>query len=253
MEFGAFTPKNLAYTAVAAGANALYNQFTAGQRAVNATRRDPPFVTMPLRKSTMRRTTFRRRKAYIPRRVNVNMRNEFMPMVRCTGPSTVTMASGLSTSYTDTTLAGVSYGDLTGSYDVYRIRKVTAVFQPLQDAGAGQPVLLFQACCDTQGVSTSLSSDNAVGTFGNYKTAYVPSGRSFTYTYYPKAINTVDNAGTATAVGSYGQNPWLLLTGSGVAIPHKRLLWRVIDTNTGVGTQKFSLFFQVHFDVKRTR
>lgn len=234
----------------------VYNAYVGGSSAAAAISRDLPFVTsMPPR--VVRRLKLKPKRRMASRRmVPRNMSTGVIPMVRNTGISSIALVGGVSTSFADNTLSAVFNSDLTSMYDVYRIKKVTVVFTPTYDpgnssTGVNGQIMHFAVACDTQGSASSLATTTAAGSFLGYKTAFIPSGQTFTYSYYPKAVNTVDNNGAATAVGTYGTNPWLLCNAAGILIPHRRLLWRVETSATSAGS--YSLMFQVHFEVKRTR
>ena len=88
----------------------------------------------------------------------------------------------------------------------------------------------------------------AVTAYDNSYQKWITSGDRFTYSFYPKVVNAVGNAGATAYAGSYGMNPWLQLNATGLAIPHQALK---LSIQTGAATTlTYDMFFEYHFDVK---
>lgn len=192
-----------------------------------------------------------RPRQYVPRNVKSL---DWVSIRRTSTISPYALATGFDAQVFDVKLNQVFTSDLIASYDCYRIRKVVVSIQPRVDAGnsgiTNNNVLHVWMACDQTGDSTAPTAAINVGEYANHKYSTIPSGQRFYYTFYPKAINTVDNNGTATNVGSYGMNPWINLNTSGVNIPHKRLLWYIASSG-GTSTTPYDLTYQIYFDVKR--
>jgi hypothetical protein len=242
--------KQLILKGLLAGANLAYN-------AYRGTRTTPVHtMAMPPRRYASKRMPIRRR-PYVPRNIpRVKSDNAYLKIKR-TAPiaSAIALSAGFSNGFLDVTLNQFDTTDLVGIYDVYRIKSVTAEFLPVVDFGNSGIVdnqqMHVYAANDTVGTSGAPATTGVVTRFANYKYGSITSGSKFLYTFYPKATNTVDNAGTAVGVGSYGTNPWIALTTAGINIPHHRLLYfAAIETSS---TQKFRITFTVTLEVKRMR
>lgn len=201
-----------------------------------------------------RRSTYRRRG-----RVGVKrgMSSLYKSFVRMSGPTTVT-AAALPAAFvkSNVTLNMVQTSDLTAVYRLYRIKKVVLHACPQIDSG--QPIqpstntqnVMASFACDPEGYSGAASSltNQIVTAYDNSYSKIIASGGKYRYTFYPKVVNTVDNAGVATAVGSYATNPWLQLNASGITIPHQQLigLFQAGSNNS----QSYQYYFEIHFDVR---
>lgn len=242
---------------VGAGVGAVAGALSAGNRAYRQIRADPRFVTT----SRMASSTFRRpyvaKRKYSARRSGIRRRgtykyNPWRTIVRSSGTlSWAHAAATFSAATIDPTLNQVQTVDLVASYKQFRIKKCVVRVTPRVDTAnsglANNFVSYVTAACDPEGAAAPASL-LAMTAYDNSFSKWVPSGDSFTYTFYPKVINTVDVGGAATAAGSYGQNPWLTLNAAGITVPHKRLL---LTANTHVATTvNFDLVVDYHFEVK---
>lgn len=173
---------------------------------------------------------------------------------RMSDPSTVALTGGFYGGTAGITLSQVVTSDLQAVFERYRIISATAVFTKQFDPGnssaaAGTNTQLTICCaCDWEGNATNPTALSDVGSFANAKIGTLTAGRSFSYTFYPRAVNTIDNGGTATAVGTYASNPWILCNSQGVVIPHQRL--RVaIDSTSGTDASIVDVYYVIRFAV----
>lgn len=173
-------------------------------------------------------------------------------MVRTTGLLGTAIAAA-STQYTNTniTLDLVQISDLTAAYRLFRIRKVVLHLVPRVDTAnsglANNFQCLIAAACDPESTAVP-ASITEITAYDNSYQKFVSSGEHFTYTFYPKAVNAVGNAGATAYVGSYGMNPWLQLNAGGASIIHQALK---LGFQVGsASTISFQYFFEIHFDVK---
>lgn len=148
-------------------------------------------------------------------------------------------------------LSDVVTSDLQAAYTLYRLRKVVVHLMPRIDAGNSGLTNNFQfmvaAACDPED-TTNPGGVTAVTIYDNSYQKLLTSTDRFKYTFYPKAVNAVGNAGATAFVGSYAMNPWLQLSATGVAIPHNCLK---LGFNTGASTTlSFDYYLEYHFDVK---
>lgn len=237
---------------VGAAAAQVYNAFRAGQRIPPTTSRTFPTFSMKSAPSRARRVAGRRRRYVRPRR-SLKL-TDYRRVVRCTQvfDSTVSATSFLATQH-NLALQDVQTSDLVSAYRLFRLRKVVVHIIPRVDPGNSGVANNFQAsisgACDPEGVTLATIVDQRnVTAYDNSYTKFVQSGQHFRYTFYPKCVNIVDNAGVSTAAGSYAMNPWLQLNATGIQIPHRQLLLGYqLGANT---TVTFSRYFEYHFDVK---
>lgn len=202
-----------------------------------------------------RRTFIRRfgvRKTYRQPRLS-----DHVFLTRSTSPQTsLQIAGGFSTGFhTDTIdLAKVQTADLIAKYKLYRIKYVDLILtnrvDPANSGVSNNSAPLIVAACDpaSSGVVTSMTQ---LGAYDNHKASFVPSGRTFTYRFYPKVTNTVNLSGVATAAGSYNSNPWLRCDATGVTIPHLSCVMAVQNTAVSVTTLVYSYYYRIGFEVKQ--
>lgn len=153
----------------------------------------------------------------------------------------------------DIKLSDINTGDLTGIYRLYRIRKVVLHLTPRIDpanSGLSNNFQSVVACAVDPEGAVAPTTMRAITSYDNSYQKWVNSGEQFTFTFYPKVINTVDVSGTATAAGSYGRNPWLQLSSSGITVPHKQLLVFIGIQAPATSALSFDFYWDVHFDVK---
>lgn len=235
-------------------AGRLVESYKAGQRAARAVASDPPFATST---RTMRTVSLKRRR--VPRRSYVRRRfvrprgdGGYRRIVR-SGPSSFLSIINGTVAYSAITpkLSDVYMDDLLAVYRFYRLRKVVLHLVPRIDQANSGLVNNFNiqtaAGCDPENNSPP-QSISSITALDNHRMIWLQSGSQFKYTFYPKAINTVDNAGTASAVSSYGMNPWLFCSTTGITVPHYCLK---LGVKTGANTTiNFDFYLQYHFDVK---
>lgn len=148
---------------------------------------------------------------------------------------------------------GCETSDLQQVYSLYRLVKVVMRLVPRVDpANSGlsnnwQAVVAAASDPEDQATPTSITGVTA---YDNSRQAFVNSGQVFKYTFYPKAANSVDINGTATAIGSYGRmNPWLRLNATGITVPHYNLIIGVTTGTATTTTLNFDYILDYHFDV----
>lgn len=249
-------------TLLGAGVGAIAGSLAAGRKAYRQVKQDQlrsKFVTwserkMPVLKPARRigsRRYVRRRYRRLSRAKGMAL-NSMKRIVRSTaiGSYTLSAASSLNQS-NNITLNQVQTTDLTGIYRLFRLRKVVLHLVPRVDSsnsGVTNNYQAFIACaCDPESTAAP-SSTLAVTAYDNSYQKFVTSGDRFTYTFYPKVTNTVDLSGAATAVGSYGMNPWLRLDSTGITVPHLSVKF---SATTGASTSiVFDYYYDLHFDVK---
>lgn len=250
--FKKLIPGGLGAAAAAATANFLLRP---------SIKRDRSFVTWSEKMPSYRKRPRTRRapRRYMPMvRYRLSPMRQYSNIVRTTQIySTSIPASGfLAFASQFIKLNLVKTSDLLAAYDLYKIRKVQAVFCPCYDPGnsgiGGNNQICINAACDPSTTATPTAVLD-ITAYDNHRSAWLVSGKSWTYTFYPKVINTVDNSGTATASGSYAVNPWLQLTTSGVDIPHRQLLFSVGTTAAPSVAVPVSFYFRIHFAVKNQR
>lgn len=239
---------------IGAAAAQVYNAFRVGQRIPPTTSRTFPTFSMKSGPSRARRVAGRRRRYIRPRR-SLKL-TDYRRVVRCGGTfdSTQPANSSFFATTHNFSLNDVKTDDLVAAYRLFRLRKVVVYVTPRLDPANSGLVNNFQArisaACDPEGVALgTLTGPTIISAYDNSRDSFVTSGKTFKYTFYPKCVNTVDNAGTATAAGSYAMNPWLQLNATGIQIPHRQLLlgYSMSGVTTGLA---FSRYFEYHFDVK---
>ncbi|AXH73954.1 MAG: hypothetical protein [Cressdnaviricota sp.] len=222
-----------------------------------------PLVSAPSmaysRKRSSRGRSAPKRKRSAGYRLTRPVRPVWETMTRWSAPLPLPMTLGVASGVGDVSLNALYTTDLLAAYDTYRIKKVTAVLMPAAPLGNGAAAAAAShvsvACaCDQAGENLTVPSSTFVASYDNARIKHLTEDdEKFYYTFYPKVINDVDNAGTSTAVGNYGPtNPWLNLSTQGIAIPHKRLLYHIQYGATATVTN-FILTYIVTFDVRRNR
>lgn len=246
-----------------AGVGAIAGAVSAGQKAYREQQRDArvkfdTWSERPRRSATMpgmkRRLPTRRsysRRSY--RRYGSRSRG-VQRMVRFTDIGTQSIAAGTTVfSSTPILLSNCKTSDIIATYRYYRIRKCVLHLVPRIDPANSGLANNFQAfvaaACDPEDTAAPTAITD-VTAYDNSFQKWVTSGDRFTYTFYPKVINTVDNNGVATAAGGYGLNPWLACSAAGVSIRHQSL--KIGVKLAAASTVNFDLVTEVHFDVKGT-
>lgn len=210
---------------------------------------------MPVRRVSTRRPRRRYRTSY--RRSG---RSSFQNLTRSTGVFTTFSipAAGLTAFKGDNIQLGyVKTSDLITAFDVYRIKKVDLVItQRVDPASSGitnNNVVQVMAACDPV-TSAAPTAALDVGAFDNHKVTFLTSGKSWVYSFYPKAVNTVDNAGVTSATGSYSTNPWIQLTVNGCVIPHNSCLMAAqCSAPAPTAGLVMQYYYRIHFQVKNIR
>lgn len=149
-------------------------------------------------------------------------------------------------------LSAVQTSDLTAIYRYYRIKKIVVYVVPRTDpSSTGIPSnfnCMMAMCCDPEDTAVPANMQSVTAYDNSYQKFLTSNAQPFKYTFYPKVVNAVGNAGATAYVGGYGTNPWLQLNAAGIAIPHNCLKWAI--TCGAASTITFDSFFEYHFDVK---
>lgn len=239
--------------------------YRGGQRAARAIDRDSSRpVTWQGSKTTykmpyMRRPVSRRIARRYRRRYTRPSRplTSYQTLVRTTGYNSLTINTGQFNAWmvSSVKLNNVRYDDLIAAYDLYRIKKVEVVcvstFDPGNSGVVNNDHLQVIAACDPNNPSLP-NLMTTIGAYDNSRSTWLIAGRKWVYTFYPKVTNTVYDGTVATNAGSYGVNPWLQLSPTGVGIPHYSLVMGLASAtapsvNNVLGV---SYYYRIHFEVK---
>lgn len=247
-------------------AGRIFEAYKAGKRAARAIDRDSsvPVTWKGSRTVRMPKSTYLKRRA--PRRYRRRMyrrplyrsgNDGYRRVVRSSGPGTLTLPATqqFAASYNSIKLNNVVTADLQSVYEMYRIRKVVLHLVPRIDpANSGLTnnfQTLVQCCCDPSGVSPLFASANQVSAYDNSYSKWVNAGEKYTYTFYPKAINSMFQTGTTTVTsGTYGMNPWIFLDSTGITVDHKELAVTVSVPTASTVALNFDFYWDIHFDVR---
>jgi len=209
-----------------------------------------PKYAYPARRAAGRRRRYMRR-SYVPRFVKPRRPELVQSFVRSTLAQdwiSLTASTATTTSFAFS-MNQIAIADLAATFQFYRIRKIVIHLVPRVDSAnsglANNFSCQISAACDPSRL-TSVATALEVLSYGNSAQKMVNSGGSFHYTFYPKVVNTVSNAGVAAQVGSYGMNPWINF--SDITIAHQRLLLGLTCGNST--TLSFNGFVDFHFDCK---
>lgn len=159
-------------------------------------------------------------------------------------------ASTTSFSAINIKLSDVFTTDLLAASRLYRLKKVVYHIVPRIDPGNSILANNFQtfiaAACDCEDTSTPTSAIQ-VTSYRNSFQKFVTAADRFTYTFYPKAVNAVGNAGAASYTGSYAVNPWILMNAAGIDVPHQclKLAFQVSSATTISFTTYADLYFEI--------
>lgn len=243
-------------------AAAGYELYRLGNRAAKAISSDPPFAsttTMPV--------SYRPKSRRRPRRMPVVRYNrslrlyKYQSMVRSTNIQQLAIVAGQFNAWlvNSVKLNQVKHFDLIEAYDLYRIKRVDLVLVPTYDPALTTPTrnnqMMISVACDPTNPPVP-STMVEIGGYDNHRSGWLTADSVFVYKFYPKATNTVDNAGTSQPVGSYSTNPWLRLSTAGVDIPHFSLVLgtaSVAASPAAPNEFRFSYYYRIHFDVKNVR
>lgn len=197
-----------------------------------------------------------RRRAYrrYPRRVPRGLGSAETGIVlrRSGQPVPVTLVAGGVTAQARPKLSECVTSDITALFREYRVLKCIVRFSRRVDAGSGSANqtanLQIATACDPEGVNPT--AFNEITAYSNHKRGVLSSERTFTYTFYPKVINSVAVIpGTSVAsVGTYSRNPWLQCTPTGVTVEMNNLAFSIVSTlSTDVSTVEYVIdyVFQV--------
>jgi len=249
---------------VGAGLGSIAGALSAGRAAYKQVKADSQtrFVTWKEKPRTMMKTRPLNRPRYASR-MRYRTRRYTKPrgdggykrIVRTTSPQSVFVAAAATTASGAVTvqLNTVVNSDISAMYRLYRIKKVVVkMWQRVDPANSGLAnnyVPMIAMASDPEDI-TSPANVAAVTAYDNSYQKPLPSGDVFTYTFYPKCVNAVGNAGATAYVGSYAVNPWLQLGGTGVTIPHQCLKYAIQFAAAPTVQINFDYFLELHFDVK---
>lgn len=254
---GAF--KRLLPSAIGLAASSVYNTFLAANRqrkqaALDSRERFPTWKEPASMPRTSYRPRYASRKRYVRRsRVTRRTRPDMIKtLVRTTPLATYnTLATGLLGVSPSFTLGQVNTTDIVAAYRLFRLVKIRLHLVPRVDPGNSGLVnncqAMIAAACDPEGASAP-TSISQVTSYDNSYQKLVTAADRFTYTFYPKVVNVVDNAGATSAASSYATNPWLLLSTAGLVIPHRQLLLYIQQGNAVA--LSYDHYFEYTFQVK---
>lgn len=238
------------------------NLWSAHKAQASATRFDrrPSFPTFTMKRSysrpSSRRAPKRSRSMVLYKAPRFNSGYRYIKRTTALSNASIPAAGFFLGGSNSIKLNQVLTADVVGAYDLYRIRKVQVMFVPAVDLGnsgvANNSQIKIDCACDPTNTAVPATA-LTVTAYENHRTGYMLSGKPFAYTFYPKVANTVDNAGVATAAGSYAVNPWLQLTTAGIDIPHRQLLFTMATSIAPTSALIVNVYFVIHFEVKNQR
>lgn len=246
------------YGAAAFGLRSLYQSHKAQVAATQLDRR-PSFPTFTMKRysrPSSRSAPKRSKSMVLYRAPRFNSGYRYIKRTTALANASIPAAGFFVGGTNSIKLNQVLTSDVVGAYDLYRIKKVQVVFCPAVDPGnsgvANNSQIKIDCACDP--TNTVLPGASTIVTsYENHRSGYMLSGKPFAYTFYPKVANTVDNAGVATAAGSYATNPWLQLTTAGIDIPHRQLLFTMATSIAPTAALVVNVYYVIHFEVKNQR
>jgi hypothetical protein len=175
-----------------------------------------------------------------------------MVLTRSAQPVTVSLVAGAYSGIVSPTLGLVQTSDLIAMYDQYKIIGVKVTMIPLYDPGQSgitnnTDIWVSMSCDPTAQVTAPTWLQ--VTAFENARSGPLVAGKPFTYTFRPRAINTL-------AAGSFAVNnsDWLILSGpaAGTSVPHERLLIN-LTSNLAANVTSFTYKLDITFAVKTAK
>lgn len=245
-------------------AQGVYQASKLERQAASAAKADSKFATSGARAPTIAmsgRTSYPRKRALSKKRTSRTVTRagssaRIVRYHRTSAPITFSIA-GAATNVCGTQiikLSDVFTSDILAMYDQYRVVKAVATFSPLVDPGNNGVSGNFVADCflanEPTGQDATATNAQDLSRYANYKTMPIVSGRYMTYTFYPKALNTISGSAGSVNQGSYGfGNPWIALSSAGVQVPHYNLYYAA-KTAAAVGASgvAFRLTWTIYFD-----
>lgn len=200
-----------------------------------------------------RRRMYRRARRYgVPRPIRSG--ETALTLRRSGQPTAVTLSAGGVIGLVRPKLSDCVTSDLTSVFREYRVLKCVVHFTRRIDPAAPLPanttaILQIALAADAEGVIPT--AFNEVTAYSNSKHGTLSADRGMSYTFYPKVINSVSSdpsALTVASVGTYGINPWLQCTATGVSVQMNALLYSILSTlttDTSVVEYTIDYVFQV--------
>lgn len=189
------------------------------------------------------------------RRVPRSVRTGESPIVlrRSGQPTALTLTAGGVIGVVRPKLSDCVTSDLTAIFREYRVLKCVVNFTKRSDPGNSAvtnqtTILQIALASDQEGITPT--AFNEVTAYSNHKRGTLSADRAFSYTFYPKVVNSVALVpGTSvTSAGTYTRNPWLQCTDVGVTVQMNALLYSVLSTlttDTSVVEYTIDYIFQV--------
>lgn len=236
---------------VAVGAELLYNYLS--RQKFSSNNATGSSLSVPMPSTVARRYSRRMVKKSFRRMPRMIKDSNIVSFRRTSDPVSLTLAGGVVGTAAAVYLNQVYTTDLIAGFDSYRIKRVIFTLQPQVDTAQSYSNLHVYCANDPNATGGVPSSGSATAQYENFKYGTVASGQSYKYSFYPKVLNSIDIGGTANGLGSYGKyNPWLVLSSTGITIPHYRLLaW--VNTATASNTAVMAYTFTIEFDCIRSK
>lgn len=172
---------------------------------------------------------------------------------RTTDQSQLTLIAGVLGIAQVRTFNEIVSSDLVQLFSKYRLLSVTTYFTPTIDPGNSGVVnntqLTICCCNDPEGNNVAPTALSDPGSFNNHKTGVLVAGRTWSYTYSPKVLNSIHDGNNPVAVGTYSRNPWLILFGPGTGVPHYRLRG-FIKSSSATSSQTIDVYHKFRFQVQ---
>lgn len=173
-------------------------------------------------------------------------------IVRSGTPTAVTITNGGVHSSYQPKLSDCVTSDLEAVFNEYKLVKCVVRWtlrkDPSSANSAGYQVYQIALANDPEGITPS--AFNQTTAYANHRRGYLQSGQDFKYTFVPKATGAVGISGTATAVTTFRQNPWIYLNATGITVPHSQMNYSIMSTDTTAATIQAEYCIDYHFMVK---
>jgi len=149
----------------------------------------------------------------------------------------------------DIGLGLVQIADVQAMYDMYKVDRVTLHLQPRYDPGQSgvtnnTNVWVIAACDPTNQLVPPTWAQ--IGAFDGAKLGSLGSGKTFSYSFSPKATNALASGNVAAATD------WIYLSAAGYNIAHHNLMLGIQSGNTSDVLQ-FDYVWEITFSVKTTK
>jgi len=201
----------------------------------------------------MYRRRVSRRVQRVPRPINTGA-NTVLSLRRSGQPTNISLVAGGANGIIKPKLSDVVTSDLQAIFSEYRLLKCVIRWSKRTDPGnslnANQTGIIQVAnACDTEGVPPTAFNETTA--FANYRRGTLGSASTFTYTFYPKVVNSVAViAGTSVgSVGTYRTNPWLQCNGVGVTVENYALIYSLLST-LATDTSSIEYVIDYYFQVR---